>query len=92
VFNLGYYRGLFSSAIIQQGQLASAVVLSFDFKAEGCVTAAAFAAARVCANTPIKPEPSGSSYLTKLRYEASASISSGPSVLATIGIGDSGAE
>jgi hypothetical protein len=31
-------------------------------------------------------------YLTKLRYDASASISSGPSVLATIGIGDSGAE
>ena len=38
------------------------------------------------------PKTSGSSYLTKLRYEASASTSSGPSVLATIGIGDPGVE
>src|SRR5450756_2036829 len=30
----------------------------------------------------------GAAYLTKLRYEASASISSGPSVLATRGIGE----
>ena len=48
--------------------------------------------APVRCDNPIKSEEPTCSYLTKLRYETRASISFGPNLVATRGIGDAGSE